>query len=135
MTDRSFFGQTAIVGIGHSDYHPAAGRAMGHGLNIPSVDPPSSILGGEAFLARIYDAYKKPLGLRDFGHDAQDAIAIQLLRETHALPLVLSGNVADAIHAASSRWASFPGAGYNQHENQMDVLVKAFVRFGGVLAS
>jgi phospholipase C len=25
---------------------------------IPSVDPPSSILGGEAFLARIYNAYK-----------------------------------------------------------------------------
>ena len=25
---------------------------------IPSVDPPSSVLGGEAFLARIYNAYK-----------------------------------------------------------------------------
>ncbi len=44
--------------IGHSDYHPAAGRAMGHGIDIPSLDPPSSILGGEAFLRRIYDAYR-----------------------------------------------------------------------------
>ncbi len=44
--------------IGHADYHPACGRALGHGVVIPSVDPPSSILGGEAFLSRIYDAYK-----------------------------------------------------------------------------
>ena len=31
---------------------------MGHGIAIQSIDPPSSILGGEAFLSRIYNAYK-----------------------------------------------------------------------------
>ena len=41
--------------IGHNDYHPAVGRAMGHGVVMPGVDPPSSILGGEEFLSRIYD--------------------------------------------------------------------------------
>ena len=40
--------------LGHGDYHPAAARALGHGIVIPGLDPPSSILGGEAFLARIY---------------------------------------------------------------------------------
>ena len=44
--------------IGHNDYHPAEGRAPGHGVDVPSFDAPSSILGGEAFLARIYDAYR-----------------------------------------------------------------------------
>jgi len=44
--------------LGHGDYHPAVARAMGHGVELPSVDPPSSVLGGEAFLARIYNAYK-----------------------------------------------------------------------------
>ena len=44
--------------LGHGDYHPAVSRALGHGVVLPSVDPPSSILGGEAFLARIYNAYK-----------------------------------------------------------------------------
>ena len=39
--------------LGHSDYHPAVSRALG--VELP-VDPPSSILGGEAFLARIYTA-------------------------------------------------------------------------------
>jgi phospholipase C len=46
------------MAIGHNDYHPAYGRAKGHGVVIPSADPPSSILGGEAFLARIYEAYR-----------------------------------------------------------------------------
>jgi phospholipase C len=46
------------LGVGHNDYHPACGRAMGHGIAVASLDPPSSILGGEAFLARIYNAYK-----------------------------------------------------------------------------
>ena len=44
--------------IGHNDYHPALGRSLGHGVALPGVDPPASILGGEAFLARIYDAYR-----------------------------------------------------------------------------
>ena len=44
--------------MGHNDYHPAYGRALAPGVTIPSADPPSSILGGEEFLARIYDAYR-----------------------------------------------------------------------------
>ena len=43
--------------MGHSDYHPAVSRALGPGVEIP-LDPPSSILGGEAFLARIYTAIR-----------------------------------------------------------------------------
>jgi len=56
LGDFSFIEPCLIVG--HGDYHPAAGRAMGHGLDLKGIDPPSSILGGEAFLARIYDAYR-----------------------------------------------------------------------------
>ena len=46
------------LGVGHNDYHPACGRALGHGISVASIDPPSSVLGGEAFLGRIYRAYK-----------------------------------------------------------------------------
>ncbi len=42
---------------GHGDYHPALGRAMGPGID-PGVDSPSSILSGETFLQRVYDAYR-----------------------------------------------------------------------------
>jgi phospholipase C len=47
LADFSFIEPCLIVG--HADYHPAAGRGMGHGLDIKGIDSPSSILGGEAF--------------------------------------------------------------------------------------
>jgi phospholipase C len=47
---------------GHSDYHPACGRALlAGGAEVPAevpIDPPSSIRGGEAFLARIYETVR-----------------------------------------------------------------------------
>jgi phospholipase C len=43
---------------GHSDYHPAYGQSLSPGdMDLP-FDPPSSIRGGEAFLARIYEAVR-----------------------------------------------------------------------------
>jgi phospholipase C len=42
---------------GHGDYHPAMGRALGPGIDI-GLDSPSSILSGEAFLARVFNAYR-----------------------------------------------------------------------------
>jgi len=42
---------------GHGDYHPAMGRSLGSQLNI-AVDPPSSILSGESFLERVFNAYR-----------------------------------------------------------------------------
>jgi phospholipase C len=53
---------------GHSDYHPAFGRALLTGVDV-SADPPSSILAGEAFLGRIYDAIRtatSPVGSNMF---------------------------------------------------------------------
>jgi phospholipase C len=43
---------------GHGDYHPEEGRSLiGDDVNI-AIDPPSSILSGEDFLARIYRAIR-----------------------------------------------------------------------------
>jgi phospholipase C len=42
---------------GHGDYHPAFGRALIAGLDV-EIDGPSSVLAGEAFLGRIYDAVR-----------------------------------------------------------------------------
>jgi phospholipase C len=42
---------------GHADYHPAFARALLPGVEVP-LDPPSSVLSGEAFLARLYDAVR-----------------------------------------------------------------------------
>ena len=42
---------------GHGDYHPAFGRSMGPAADL-AVDSPSSMLAGEAFLRRVFDAYR-----------------------------------------------------------------------------
>ncbi len=43
---------------GHGDYHPAFGRSLGHHLDAGALDPPASVLAGEAFLQRIFEAYR-----------------------------------------------------------------------------
>jgi muramidase (phage lysozyme) len=99
---------------GKKDYTTAAGRYQ--------------------ILARYFDAYKKQLGLKDFGKASQDAIAIQLIKECDALADVEAGRIETAIKKCSSRWASFPGANYGQHENAMVKLVLSFENSGGILA-
>lgn len=43
---------------GHGDYHPAMGRSFIPGnVDVP-LDPPSSLLAGEAFLQRLFNAYR-----------------------------------------------------------------------------
>ena len=42
---------------GHGDYHPAMGRSFSDKVDI-EVDSPSSALSGEAFLERVFNAYR-----------------------------------------------------------------------------
>ncbi len=55
LADFSFIEACLIVG--HGDYYPAAGRAMGHGLEIKGIDPPPYNPRGRGVLSRIYDAH------------------------------------------------------------------------------
>ena len=55
LPDFSFIEPNFISG--HGDYHPAFGRSF-VGMNVDPMDPPSSMLAGEAFLARIFNAYR-----------------------------------------------------------------------------
>jgi phospholipase C len=43
---------------GHGDYHPAFGRSLGVTVDAQAFDAPSSLLAGEAFLERIFNAYR-----------------------------------------------------------------------------
>ena len=42
---------------GHGDYHPAFGRSFSAAVELP-MDNPSSMLAGEAFLERVFTAYR-----------------------------------------------------------------------------
>jgi len=94
----------------------------------------SDAAGRYQFMGRYWEHYRKQLALPDFGHDSQDKWAMQLIRECGALDEIEAGKIADAIHLCRSRWASFPGAGYGQHENQLAPLIQAYKNAGGTVA-
>ena len=96
-----------------------------------NVTGKSTGAGRYQILEHNFDVYKVQLQLPDFGPLSQDKIAIQMLKETRALPLIEAGRITDALNAARSRWASFPEAGYGQHENLAPRLIQAYNRFGG----
>lgn len=103
-------------------------------VDLPHLHIYSTAAGRYQILARFYDAYKKQLDLPDFSPESQDKIAIQLIRECRAIDEIESGNIRKAIILCSSRWASFPGAGYGQHENSFQKLLSAFTAAGGRIA-
>lgn len=69
-----------------------------------------------------------------FDADAQDAAAIDLLRENGALGLIDSGRFYDAVAKVRRVWASLPGAGYMQPEKNLDVLARVYSDNGGGFA-
>jgi muramidase (phage lysozyme) len=103
-------------------------------VDLPKLKIKSTAAGRYQILARNFDFYKKQLGLKDFDKAAQDAIAIQLIKECGALKDIEAGRIESAIKKCASRWASFPGANYGQRENKMANLVLSFERSGGILA-
>jgi muramidase (phage lysozyme) len=94
----------------------------------------STAAGRYQILGRYFRSYKIKLMLNNFGHEAQDLIAIQMIRECKALEDIEAGRIPEAIKKCRSRWASFPGAGYNQHEQKFDKLLTAYTTAGGTLA-
>jgi len=122
-------GSTAKKPILFSSYsdHPRRLIKINDGLS-------STAAGRYQLLARWFDAYKRMLKLPDFSPASQDAIALQQIREQRALPDIEAGRFADAVRKVSNIWASLPGAGYGQHENQLAALQAAYVNAGGALA-
>ena len=104
-------------------------------VNLPKLGIKSTAAGRYQILARYFDAYKEQLNLPDFGKDSQDAIAIQLIKECRAIDDIENGDIEKAITKCASRWASFKGAGYGQHERSMTFLMSAFKEAGGVVSS
>jgi muramidase (phage lysozyme) len=102
-------------------------------IDLPRLGIKSTAAGRYQILARFYDVYKAQLGLRDFSPASQDKIAVQLIRECKALDDIDTGRIADALRKCKSRWASLPGAGYGQHEHNIDTLIAVFKRRGGVI--
>jgi muramidase (phage lysozyme) len=120
--------------VGSTPTHPMlfADYSQHPKVRVPAMN--SDAAGRYQFMGRYWSYYQNSLNLPDFGHDSQDKWAIQLIRECKAIDDIEAGDIEDAITKCRSRWASFPGAGYDQHENKMTVLVAAYHAAGGVSA-
>lgn len=124
-------GYDIVVGGTHFDDYSDHPRKR---VWIEKIKDYSTAAGRYQVMQRYYDAYRKSLGLPDFSPESQDKIAIQLIKECHALDLIEQGEIETAIYRCRSRWASFPGAGYNQHENKLQPLIAAYIKAGGKLS-
>ena len=94
----------------------------------------STAAGRYQLLARFWDVYRIRLHLQDFGPVAQDAVAIQQIRESHALEDLEAGRFASAVLKCNHIWASLYGSPYGQHTNPMVLLETWFRQAGGIIA-
>ncbi|WP_431206810.1 glycoside hydrolase family 24 protein [Burkholderia cepacia] len=92
---------------------------------------PSTAAGRYQILTRWWRIYQAQMKLPDFGPVSQDRYALQQLREHGALPLIDAGRFREAVAKVSNVWASLPGAGYGQHENDIEHLLAAYRAAGG----
>lgn len=106
-------------------------------ISLPKLGIKSTAAGGYQFIVPTWDPLRAKLGLTDFSPINQDRAAIELLHQHGALVHILAGDILHAAEIAAAIvldapvWASLPGAGYGQHENKMENLLKVF---GGYLA-
>lgn len=116
-----------------TDYsnHPFATGRKSKTININGLT--SNASGRYQFMLHDWGHYRSQLGLQDFGPEAQDKWALQLIKERGALPDIDAGRLSDAIAKCRNIWASLPGAGYGQHENTFAKLKQAFIDAGGTV--
>jgi len=93
----------------------------------------STAAGRYQLLARYYDAYKQMLKLKDFSPESQDIIALQQIKERRALEDIDAGRFDSAVYKVKNIWASLPGAGYGQREEDLDTLRTIYLQAGGEL--
>lgn len=91
----------------------------------------STAAGRYQILNRWWRIYKAQMSLRDFSPISQDKYALQQLKEHGALIHIDAGRFELAVAKVANVWASLPGAGYGQHENQLEHLQAAYEAAGG----
>jgi muramidase (phage lysozyme) len=119
-----------VSGIdGHHEFTDFSGHPFSNGrpaIVINHSGLTSTASGRYQLLARFYAVYKNELNLPDFSPVSQDKIALQQIRERHAIPDILAGNIQSAITKCCTIWASFPGNDFGQGGKSMEALLTRF---------
>ncbi|MGI8642415.1 MAG: hypothetical protein ACR2MG_21000, partial [Pyrinomonadaceae bacterium] len=79
-------------------------------------------------ILRTWTGAADVMGITDFSPNSQRLVAVELIRQRGAMSFILRGDLPGAFANSSLRneWASFPGAGYGQHENTLQKLQAVF---------
>jgi muramidase (phage lysozyme) len=120
--------------VGSTPDHPILFADYSTHPQIHNAACKSDAAGRYQEMGKYWSHYKLQLSLPDFGPNAQDRWAVQLIKECHALDDILLGHIEKAIEKCRSRWASLPAAGYGQRENTLADLQAAYERAGGLFA-
>ncbi|WP_018435370.1 glycoside hydrolase family 24 protein [Paraburkholderia atlantica] len=117
--------------VGSTTAKPLLFKSYADHPNVYSAALNSTAAGRYQILIKWWRIYKSDMFLRDFSPISQDRYALQQLREHGAFPLIDAGQFQQAVAKVANVWASLPGAGYGQHENQMAHLQAAYQAAGG----
>ncbi|MGI8996421.1 MAG: glycoside hydrolase family 24 protein [Pyrinomonadaceae bacterium] len=82
----------------------------------------STAAGRYQFLSRTWEEVARAMKLQDFSPASQDIACTFLLARRGALADVLAGNFEAAVNQVRKEWASMPGAGYGQREENLAAL-------------
>lgn len=103
-------------------------------IYIKNLKVSSTAAGRYQLLHRYYEPYRKMLHLNDFSPYAQDCIALQQIKECHALKNVDEGRFNLAVVQCKNIWASLPSAPYGQPQRKIGDLRKVYVASGGTFS-
>lgn len=81
-----------------------------------------------------WDWASRAAGVTDFSPESQDLVGVYLVQHRGALDAVQVGQFDVALRKCAPEWASLPGAGYGQRENDLDALRSYYLAAGGRLA-
>lgn len=112
--------------VGSTAEHPLLFSSYAHHPNVFNKAANSHAAGRYQYMPATWNGLVEKLGFSDFSPINQDWGAVELLRERHAYPQIIAGNIESAIYLAREEWASLPGAGYGQHEQRIKDLLGAF---------
>jgi muramidase (phage lysozyme) len=88
----------------------------------------STAAGRYQILVRIWRFYKTQLRLTDFSPASQDSVALKMIAERGALPLIQLGDIHGAIAKCANLWASFPGNSYGQGGRTLEAMVSRYAQ-------
>lgn len=94
----------------------------------------STAAGAYQIIRATWRTAKAQCRLPDFGADSQDAAALWLVKDKHAIDMVNRGDITGAVQACNDVWASFAGSDVGQPMRSWDFLHDAFQVAGGRLA-